>query len=58
MRFDEVSSLEADARDSHENAWVMKALERLRAATPARTAVERLNAVRLVMNSDTGGKRR
>jgi len=58
LRFDEVPSLEIDAREFHENAWVTKMLERLRAATPARTALERLNAVRLVMNSDTGGKRR
>jgi len=50
--------VEADARESAENAWVMKQLERLRAATPARAVPGRLDALRLGMSSDTGGNRR
>ncbi len=47
-----------DAREDAENAWVMSQLERLRTATPARIVPARLDAVRLGMNSDTGGNRR
>lgn len=47
-----------DAREDGENAWVVKELERLRAATPARAVPGRLDAVRLGMSSDTGGNRR
>ena len=45
-----------DAREDRENAWVTGQLNRLRAATPARTVPPRLNAVRLDLSS-TGGKR-
>jgi len=47
-----------DAREHAEDAWVTSQLERLRAATPARTVPARLDAVRLGMSSDTGGNRR
>ncbi len=48
----------AEAREHAEDAWVTSQLERLRAATPARTVPARLDAVRLGMGSDTGGNRR
>jgi len=47
-----------DAREDAEDAWVTPQLQRLRAATPARTVPARLEAVRLGMNSDKGGTRR
>jgi len=50
--------VEADAHESAENGWVVKQLERLRAATPARAVPGRLDALRLGMSSDTGGNRR
>jgi len=50
--------VEVDAHESAENAWVVKQLERLRAATPARAVAGRLDALRLGMSSDTGGNRR
>ena len=50
--------VEVDAHESAENAWVVKQLERLRAATPARAVPGRLDALRLGMSSDTGGNRR
>lgn len=57
--FEEVSrSVAIDAREDAENAWVVAQLERLRAATPVRTVPARLEAVRLGMSSDMGGKRR
>jgi hypothetical protein len=57
--FEEVSgSVAVDARDYAEDAWVTAQLQRLRAATPARTVPARLEAVRLGMNSDKGGTRR
>ena len=57
--FEEVASRAAmDAREDAENHWVTTQLQRLRAATPARTVPARLEAVRLGMNSDRGGTRR
>jgi len=57
--FEEVSaSVAVDAREDAEDAWVTAQLQRLRAATPARTVPARLEAVRLGMNSDKGGTRR
>ena len=57
--FEEVSvSVAADAREDAEDAWVTTQLQRLRAATPARTVPARLEAVRLGVNSDKGGTRR
>jgi hypothetical protein len=57
--FDEVRrDVAADARENAENSWVLKQLERLRAATPARAVPGRLDALRLGMSSDTGGNRR
>jgi hypothetical protein len=47
-----------DAREDAENTWVLKQLERLRAATPARAVPGRLEALRLGASSDTGGNRR
>jgi parvulin-like peptidyl-prolyl cis-trans isomerase-like protein/PPIC-type peptidyl-prolyl cis-trans isomerase-like protein len=47
-----------DAREDAENTWVVKELERLRAATPARAVPGRLDAVRLGVSSKTGGNRR
>jgi hypothetical protein len=47
-----------DAREDAENTWVVKELERLRAATPPRAVPGRLDAVRLGMGSDPGGNRR
>jgi|GEM_PF-3321058 len=52
------ASVAADAREDAENAWVMVKLERLRVATPARTVPARLDAIRLGMNSESGGTRR
>ncbi len=48
----------ADAREHAEDVWVTSQLERLRAATPARTLPARLDALRLGMSSETGGNRR
>ncbi len=47
-----------DAREEAENAWVTSQLGRLRTRTPAHTVPARLDAVRLGMNSETGGNRR
>jgi len=47
-----------DAREAREEAWVTDQLNRLRAATPARTVPARLEAVRLDLSSKAGGKRR
>jgi parvulin-like peptidyl-prolyl isomerase len=47
-----------DAREDAENNWIVKELERLRAATPARAVPGRLDALRLQVSSDTGGNRR
>jgi parvulin-like peptidyl-prolyl isomerase len=59
LTFEEVSvTVRAEARDAAENAWVLGTLQRLRAATPARTVQARLDAVRLGMSSDTKEKRR
>ncbi len=58
-RFEEVRLLaQTQAREEAENAWVTKQLERLRAATPARTVPARLDAVRLGLATETGGNRR
>jgi hypothetical protein len=57
--FEEVATrVKVEAREDAENTWVVSQLERLRAATPARTAPALLNAIRLGMNTDMGGKRR
>lgn len=59
MTFSEAAADAAeDAREDRENAWVTGQLNRLRAATPARTVPARLDAVRLDLGSNTGGKRR
>jgi len=59
MTFEEASSrLAVEVREDLENLWVERQLERLRAATPARTVPERLEAIRLGTGPDTGGKRR
>ena len=58
-RFEEVATrVNIEAREDAENTWVVSQLERLRAATPARTAPALLNAIRLGINTDMGGKRR
>jgi len=57
--FDEVRiRAAAEAREDAENTWVVRQLERLRAATPARTVPARLDAVRLGLATETGGNRR
>jgi hypothetical protein len=59
LTYEEVAMRVApEAREDAENAWVMRQLERLRAATPARAVPARLAAVRLGTSTDTGGKRR
>jgi hypothetical protein len=59
LTFDEARrDVAADAREDAENTWVVKQLERLRAATPARPVPGRLDAIRLGMSTDTGGHRR
>ncbi|HZI89199.1 MAG TPA: peptidyl-prolyl cis-trans isomerase, partial [Candidatus Polarisedimenticolia bacterium] len=59
-RFEEVRLRAAtEARELKENAWVENRLERLRAATPARTVPARLEALQLgVAAETTGGSRR
>jgi hypothetical protein len=57
--FEEVrQDVAVDARENAENSWVLKQLERLRAATPARAVPGRLDALRIGMSSETGGNRR
>lgn len=59
MSFSEAASDAAvDSREAREDAWVTDQLNRLRAATPARTVPARLDAVRLDLSSNAGGKRR
>ncbi len=47
-----------DLRSERENAWVLRQLGRLRAATPVQRFSSRLEAVRLGGTPTTGGKRR
>jgi hypothetical protein len=59
MSFSEAAAEAAvDSREAREDAWVIDLLSRLRAATPARTVPARLEAVRLNVSSNAGGKRR
>jgi len=59
MSFSEVAADAAvDCREAGEDAWVTDQLNRLRAATPARTVPARLEAVRLNLSSNAGGKPR
>lgn len=47
-----------DLREDRENAWIVRELKRLRAATPAQRFPARLAAVRLGDAADAGGARR
>ena len=59
LAFEEAAKrVKVEAREDAENAWVVSRLERLRAATPARTVPALLDAVPLGMRSETGGKGR
>jgi peptidyl-prolyl cis-trans isomerase C len=59
LTYEEVSiRVVPEAREDAENAWVVRQLERLRAATPVRKESARLTAVRLGTSTGTGGKRR